>query len=561
MLKKKINYLIILFLFIFTLIIKISFLSDITPNQDQTSYIYWLQSIFNSQNFFPEVNSSSLIQSIQIDSKSFLHNLLKPIYSSTVNIFTIISLLIFSIGSLVIDASVKTQVILSILFNNISILAISLYFAKLGQKNKDFIPLSILIFIVLQLNSFFYGFSTLGTHNVGIFFLIINIIFLEKYLKKISDNKISLGNRFLYFFIQGFAFYSMYTNVFLIFVCSIIGIFFLKIKLSFKFKELIIYCVACLILLLPAIIVFIYTLDNIDNDQGFILWGKWAFSQSQGAVSFQLFDYLKSNIISWYTFNSNIFGLFLFPLSLVGLLILKKKYYINIFLYLFISHFLISFFMAGFNYAQPRTSAYLMPVCSLGISILLYNLSTYLLNGIKYKINYSKFICYIIILFLLSFEILISTKKIFNPELIKTNWSNRYTTENNKYNKYKKLNKILNNVIEKEALVITNYNSSRIILSSLNYPNKNINYLFSLDSIRQNINDIKLNLINKNLLDPKYDLILFLNSTDENIVKNKKDLKLFLCKNNTLLCNIQLTEFNQNFFTNLNFEIYKLVIK
>ena len=67
MLKKKINYLIILFLFIFTLIIKISFLSDITPSQDQTSYIYWLQSIFNSQNFFPEVNSSSLIQSIQIE--------------------------------------------------------------------------------------------------------------------------------------------------------------------------------------------------------------------------------------------------------------------------------------------------------------------------------------------------------------------------------------------------------------------------------------------------------------------------------------------------------------
>mgnify|MGYP000976174113 FL=1 len=558
MLKKKINFLIILFLFISTLIIKISLLSDVIPNQDQTSYIFWLQSIFNSQNFFPKIDDLGFIQSLQIDNKSVLHNLFKPIYSSTINVFTLISLMLFSIGSLIIDASVKTQIILSILFNNISILIISLYFAKLGKKNKEFIHLSILIFIILQLNSFFYGFSTHGTHNTGIFFLIINLIFLETYLKKISDNKISLGNRFSYFIVQGFTFYSMYTNIFLIFVCVIIGILLLEKKLSYKFKELIIYCLATLILFIPAIIVLLLTLDNIDNDQGFILWGKWAFSYQQGFASFEIFDYFKSNVVSWYSFNTNIFGLFLFPLSLAGLIILKNKYNVTVFLYLFLSHFLISFLMAGFNYAQPRTSAYLMPICSLGISILMYSLYTFLISNIKTIVNYPKFIFSTIVLIFLSYEIIVNVNKIFNPELIKVDWSNKYTNENNKY---KKLNNTINDLVKKEALVITNYNSSRIILSSLNYPNKNIKYLFSLDSINENNKDIKLKIINNDLLDAKYDLILFLNSKNENIKNNYKKLKSFLCDSDLLFCSVQLDELKINSLLRLDFEIYKLTIK
>lgn len=558
MLKKKTNFLIILFLFISTLIIKISLLSDVIPNQDQTSYIFWLQSIFNSQNFFPKIDDLGFIQSLQIDNKSVLHNLFKPIYSSTINVFTLISLMLFSIGSLIIDASVKTQIILSILFNNISILIISLYFAKLGKKNKEFIHLSILIFIILQLNSFFYGFSTHGTHNTGIFFLIINLIFLETYLKKISDNKISLGNRFSYFIVQGFTFYSMYTNIFLIFVCVIIGILLLEKKLSYKFKELIIYCLATLILFIPAIIVLLLTLDNIDNDQGFILWGKWAFSYQQGFASFEIFDYFKSNVVSWYSFNTNIFGLFLFPLSLAGLIILKNKYNVTVFLYLFLSHFLISFLMAGFNYAQPRTSAYLMPICSLGISILMYSLYTFLISNIKTIVNYPKFIFSTIVLIFLSYEIIVNVNKIFNPELIKVDWSNKYTNENNKY---KKLNNTINDLVKKEALVITNYNSSRIILSSLNYPNKNIKYLFSLDSINENNKDIKLKIINNDLLDAKYDLILFLNSKNENIKNNYKKLKSFLCDSDLLFCSVQLDELKINSLLRLDFEIYKLTIK
>ena len=558
MLKKNFFYLIILIFFISTLIFKISFLSDVTPTQDQTSYIYWLQSMFTSENFFPDVAGKNLIQSLQIDNKSFLHNLLKPIYSSTINIFTIISLVYFSIGSLILDASVKSQIILSILSNNISILIISLYFAKLGKKNKDFIALSILTFFILQLNSYFYGFSTHGTHNVGILFLIINLIFLENYLKKISSDKISLKNRFLYFFIQGLAFYSMYANVFLIISCSLIGILFLKKNLNFKFKELIIYFSSSIILFIPAILVLIISLGNIENDQGFILWGKWAFSYAEGASPFDLASYLKVNIIKWYVFNTENFGFFLFPISLLGLIVLKKKYNINIFLYLFISHFIISFLMAGFTYAQSRTLAYLMPVCSVGISVLIYFSYKYFISIKKNYFNFFQFISYLIIFFIIIFEIILGTNKILKPELIKTDWSSKYTNKNNHYHY---VNKLLNSTLKKKTIIITDTNSSRIILSSLNYPNKNINYLFSLDSIKKNKNYFKLKLIEEKIIDSDYNLVLFLYTRDNNQIYNKKKFLDILCNHDVNLCNVKFLEFNSKNFEETNFKVFKLVNK
>ena len=128
-------HLIITLLFFLTLLIKVKLLSDVIPGQDQTSYIYWLQSLFSSERFLPHFINESFIEALQIDDKSFLHNFLKPIYLSTINLFTLVSLLYFGIGSIFLDASVKSQIILSILVNNISILVISFYFLNYKKKN------------------------------------------------------------------------------------------------------------------------------------------------------------------------------------------------------------------------------------------------------------------------------------------------------------------------------------------------------------------------------------------------------------------------------------------
>tara|TARA_E500000178_G_C17031453_1_gene760815 strand:- start:123 stop:1796 length:1674 start_codon:yes stop_codon:yes gene_type:complete len=552
--KYKYHFIIIL-LFFFTLIIKVRLLSNVIPSQDQTSYIYWLQSLFNSQTFGPNIIYESLIEALQLDDQSFLHNFLKPIYLSTINFFTLVSLLYFGVGSIFLDASVKSQIILSILINNITILIISFYFLMYKKKNKNFIFLSLIIFLLLQINFFYYGFSTHGTHNVGILFLIINLIFLEKYIKEISVSKISFKKRLSYFIIQTLAFYSMYTNVFLIPVCMFLSIIFLNNKLSFKIKELSIYFISTVIILLPALAVLILTLKNIENDQGFILWGKWAFSYLEGAASFDLFKYLKTNIFSWLSFNMKNFGYILFPISFLGLIILKNKYKSSIFLILFLAHFIISLIMAGFNYAQSRTTGYLMPICSIGLSVIIFELILYFLNFKKEQNNYYKFFSLFIIFLVINIELLFGLKRIVRPELIPVNWSKKYV---NKDNQYIHTNKILNKLISQKTLIISSTNSYKIIFSSLNYPNSNINFLLSLDAPISNKNDIRAKLFKKKFNNKSYELILYLYHDHDSIISDKQYVNNFLCNIDQTFCDFNYVDFNSDKFINSNFKFLEI---
>ena len=61
-------------------VIKINQLAFVEAGQDQTSYIFWLQSIFNSKNFFPVIlENFNFISSLMIDENSFLNSVLKTI--------------------------------------------------------------------------------------------------------------------------------------------------------------------------------------------------------------------------------------------------------------------------------------------------------------------------------------------------------------------------------------------------------------------------------------------------------------------------------------------------
>ena len=111
-LSRSISLSLIFVLCLISFIIKINQLAFIEAYQDQTSYIFWLQSIFNSKNFFPAIlENSNFLSSIMLGETSFLNSLLKPIYISPINLFTVVSLLWFGLGSLILNASVQNQII------------------------------------------------------------------------------------------------------------------------------------------------------------------------------------------------------------------------------------------------------------------------------------------------------------------------------------------------------------------------------------------------------------------------------------------------------------------
>ena len=93
-----------LIIFLLTLIIFIArsiLLYTIEPIGDHSFYIWWIDTIINSEHFFPVKQIDyNFIDSIKIDKLSFIHNLLLPIYISVTTIFTTVSLLYFSVGNI-----------------------------------------------------------------------------------------------------------------------------------------------------------------------------------------------------------------------------------------------------------------------------------------------------------------------------------------------------------------------------------------------------------------------------------------------------------------------------
>ena len=125
MIKKNNTFLLIFILSFLCLCIKIIYLGNTSLGQDTSSYIFWLQSIFVSERFFPIIlEDSSIVNSLLLDDKSFIFNFLKPIYSSTTILFTIVSLIYFYIGSLFLSATVEGQIILSIFANALAIFSL-----------------------------------------------------------------------------------------------------------------------------------------------------------------------------------------------------------------------------------------------------------------------------------------------------------------------------------------------------------------------------------------------------------------------------------------------------
>jgi len=559
-------------IFIFSLIIfvfKINQLSFVETGQDQTSYIFWLQSIFNSKYFFPFINENlNFYNSLMIDDKSFLNSFLKPIYTSPTNIFTVVSLLWFGLGSLVLNASVQNQIILSIVANSVSIYFLSIYlfyFVKDKNLNNQIFFISFIIFFFLSSSSFIHGFSTHGTHNVGTLFLILAVIYIEKYLKKIESNKLNFNTKLKLFFFQTLAFYAMYTNVFLIPLAFIISIFFVKINLRKKIIEILNYFFLIIIALIPAIILFVIRFENSEGvNQSFIHWGKFVFDINNSGLN--ILSIFLNNLKRWYSFNSIVFGNFIFVLSFLGLFLALKKFKLYFVFSISISHFIISIFMSGFTYANPRTSAYLIPFCAFGLGFLIYySIEFYNKIRSKKKLVFSYIFLIFFGLVFISKDLIRNYQEIQNPELIQADWSEKYSKDRRDY--WKKILKNIENKIPKKSIIITSNNSQRIILSSHDYLEKNFNFFGAADSLEYNPGKMKkliyTNRLNNLLNNNEIFLVIFKKVKSElqnqtvisAIETENESLTDFLCKLKNELCNKKLLLYD---FIDLNSNLISL---
>ena len=543
-------FIIIFLLFFIVFIARSILLYNIEPIGDHSFYIWWIDTIINSEHFFPVKQIDyNFIDSIKIDKLSFIHNLLLPIYISVTNIFTTVSLLYFSFGNIFFEDIVASNIVLSIFANSLVILMMPIY---LFIFRKNYFNLSevnffaVLYIFLISSSSFFFAFSTQGPHNLGILFLYLYIIFFSKYLLYLKDEKNKKKFQIIFLFTQFLAFYSMYTNIFLIpFFIFANLMFFSEINFKKKIFELFKISLFTFLILTPGLIalILIETFGiREDASTGFFGWGKWAFNFQQYSsndinLNSNLFNtltvYFSNNFKFWFEYNAIMIGRINLLLALLGIILFKFKYNNPILLSLLVSHLFISLIMVGFNNASSRTYAYILPLLYFGIALIYFEIFKIIK---KFKNKYTKIsLTIFFILFIILYQVKFNFYKFLDPGIIKANWSQIYKVENKEL--WKKLSNTIVNTISENSLIIAPTSTYKYFLDT---QINNTNYIFfsSLDTLKINPDTVTLlrykshieKVINNNYK------IYFLSFDKDNFKSQEPDLYKVFCKISNQIC-------------------------
>jgi hypothetical protein len=544
-------------IFFFTLILFLSrsiLYFEIEPAGDFSFFIWWIDGILNSDRILPlKQNNYSFIDSVKIDKFSLTHTILLPIYSSITNLFTVISLAYFSLGNIFFEKIVSANIVLSVLANSLSIFIVSAYFYLIRNEFfslKKIIILGFLFISLISTSSFFSSFSTQGPHNLGILFLYLSLFFFKKYFYNLNNKKSLKKSRSIFLLFVFLAFYSMYTNIFLIPTLMFFSIFFFSnLRMKEKIFEILKLFFFTFIILMPGVIALIiteYDAQSADKNQGFFAWSKWAFKLDEENVSdvfttYSKFNfvliYIFNNIKYWLYYNIDILGNYNFLIALVGIILFKIKYKDSLILSLLISHLFISSIMWGFNAAASRTYAYLIPLLYFGITIFCFEL--YILFQ-KIKIKYFKFfltLFFLIIIF--TYQIKLNFSKFLDPNIINANWSSIYKKDNKKV--WKNLSDYVVSEINEKAIIVT---QSSVLKYQLKNQINNDNYSFfaSLDVLNKGESDLKLSMYKFQLekeIKEKYP-IYFLVFEKNEIIRNESKIKQTFCNLNKENCNKEI---------------------
>jgi hypothetical protein len=457
------------------------------------------------------------------------------------------------LGNIFFEKIVSANIVLSVLANSLSIFIVSAYFYLMRNEFfnlKKIIILGFLYISLISISSFFSSFSTQGPHNLGILFLYLSLFFFKKYFYNLNNKKSLKKSRSIFLLFVFLAFYSMYTNIFLIPTLMFFSIFFFSnLNMKEKIFEILKLFFFTFIILMPGVIALIiteYDGQATDKNQGFFAWSRWAFKLDQENISDVFTTYAKFNFVLIYIFNNikywlyyniDILGKYNFLIALAGIILFKIKYKDSLILSLLISHLFISSIMWGFNEAASRTYAYLIPLLYFGITIFCFEL--YILFQ-KIKIKYFKFFLTLFSLIIIfTYQIKLNFSKFLDPSIVNASWSGIYKKDNKKV--WKNLSDYVVSEINEKAIIVTQTSVLKYQLKN-QINNDNYSFFASLDVLNIGESDLKLSMYKFQLekeIKEKYP-IYFLVFEENEIIKNKSKIKQTFCNLNKENCNKEI---------------------
>ena len=443
--------------------------------------------------------------SIIIDDKNgLLFNLLKTGYQDIGHLFNIFPILLLSVLNLTNFSPVTIFNFTSIFFFAANTILGLLIFDKIDKNYMFGISRKIFNFLLLisLVPSFLFYYSSLGIHNISLFFFLLTFFIIFDY----NDNNYKYKFILLFLF-STLGIYSHKIN--LILIPSLIFFYFFSFR---NYKDVVKYSLFKLIVFLPIIIIFLFALETITATKQF----------SDLNFSFMV---LIKNLMAWPINISKSLGPIIIIFFIFGLVVLVKNLKINRAIFIIIlTHIFFYIFINSFSTFYIRTNLYITHI----IIIVSFIGFIKLYKTRVFKIKYIAIFLYLLhltwnILPIIDFQ----QKKILNKDFTE------YFLNNKKIKN--SLNEIVELIDDEKIIYLddrtkdyfTVYHKQKSKNNSLN-----INTLRNLISNRLKIDDFSLSILQDN------NIFLITIETEPNAVKNLINLLNKKYKKNSIDCKI-----------------------
>jgi hypothetical protein len=499
---KLTNQLILLIFLIFTGVIEVIFFLNNVGGIDQIRHLSWVYFLSNSDHFLP-VGFFYNYKTIYNDVGGFVYELLRYSYKDVGHILNVVPILITYCLSFIFGLKPYLLNLTSIIFSTLSIFLsyrISLKFFDPNEikQKKIFSILFILLFSV----SYIFYFSSLGIHNISLFFFLLTVnYFLD------INNYENFKNNFNLSLLIALASYSHKINALLLPVPIILFILFSSGTKYQKIKSAVLLGINLTIFFLPILILIYFSESTVDDN---LNYAAIKFNFTDILINFKSWFYIHLKNIGYINFIISCFSLIYF------LFFRKKKNIDKIFILIFF-HLFLSLFISGFLNYHIRTTLYSTFILLIINFIFIVNLT---------KNNHKLAIIFLAILFF-SFSqqayMIINTKNFFKkrPDIYNFYFKN---IENIKFSSLNESIISINKKIPKDGKIIFYSNLSEdIYLVYSNRNLKNIKYKF-LKPIKNLIYYQRNNQLEKYLKKINYNKVALSNTYILSITNFKLDI-------------------------------------
>ncbi len=424
------NYIIVFLYLVLICFLEINFFLNNISGIDQIRHLAWVHLLRDADHFLPK-NFFYNYKLIFGDNNGFVFELLRYSYKDVGHTLNIIPILITYFFSFIFGLGPNLLKIVSIIFSNLSVYLSLLICFKLCNlninKNKVF---TILFFLLFSVNHI-YLFSSLGVHNISLFFFLL-VIFYFISNKSFEDYYKNL----ILSFLIGIACYSHKINALIL----PLGIFFYLIfsqeNFSVKKRSILFLCFNLAIILFPVSILLMFS-DNTISDN--IYYAEFNNDFRENILnSFKWFKIILKNI--------GIINFLIFLFGFTYFIFLSKNEKIKKINSLIFLHLLFSIFLNGFLNYEIRTTLYLT-FMSLIISFCFINK---LINkNHKFK---NIFFFFLLISFVqqLTYVVNKDTIKKYRPDFYNLYF---YNLNNTKLSSVKNIIKDIDKIVDKNKII------------------------------------------------------------------------------------------------------------